>query len=143
MDECGLIAAIYPASSASASRLDAAQLPAHSFLLPPFADLHLHAPQYLNAGMGLDLPLMSWLDTYTYPAEERVDADPALARRLYRRLVERLIEAGTGAVLFFGTVGVEANLELARACQHAGVRGYIGKLSMDQSPVRALSPPSR
>lgn len=58
--------------------------------------------------MGLDLPLMEWLDAYTYPAEERIDADPKLAKRVYTRLVERLIEAGTGAVLFFGTIGVEA-----------------------------------
>lgn len=58
--------------------------------------------------MGLDLPLMQWLNTYTYPAEERIDADPKLAERVYKRLVGRLVEAGTGAVLFFGTVGVEA-----------------------------------
>ena len=34
------------------------------FLLPSFTDLHLHAPQYLYAGTGLDLPLMEWLDKW-------------------------------------------------------------------------------
>lgn len=104
-----MISDIIPASSASPDVLASATgLPERGFLLPTFADLHLHAPQYLNAGMGLDLPLMEWLDTYTYPAEERVDAEPALARRLYARLVERLIESGTGCVVAFGSIGVEA-----------------------------------
>ncbi|KLT42640.1 putative hydrolase [Cutaneotrichosporon oleaginosum] len=135
VDACGVISSIAPASATTPALLaSATPLPRHTFLLPPFADLHLHAPQYLNAGSGLDLPLMEWLDAYTYPAEERVDADPALAAKLYTRLAQRLLEAGTGAALFFGTIGVEANLILAKACQDAGVRGYIGKLSMDQSP---------
>lgn len=71
-------------------------------------DLHLHAPQYLYAGTGLDLPLMEWLERYTYPAEERVDADAKLAERVYGRLVARLVGEGVGGVVFFGTVGVRA-----------------------------------
>lgn len=83
-------------------------IPSHSFLLPTFTDLHLHAPQYLYAGTGLDLPLMQWLDRYAYRAEERIDGDTELARRVYERLVRRLKEAGTGCVVLFGTIGVEA-----------------------------------
>jgi hypothetical protein len=42
------------------------------FLLPGFVDAHLHAPQHVNCGTGLDLPLMGpegWLErwvTYTH-----------------------------------------------------------------------------
>ncbi|MFR6692608.1 MAG: hypothetical protein ACLUS6_00555 [Dysosmobacter sp.] len=32
-----------------------------------FADMHLHAPQYPMLGMGMDLPLLDWLNTYTVP----------------------------------------------------------------------------
>lgn len=109
MDDEGNIANILRAAAAPPQVLEAAKrLPPWSFLLPAFADLHIHAPQYLYAGTGLDLPLMQWLDTYTYAAEERVDADHALASRLYQRLVRRLIQAGTGCIVAFGTIGVQA-----------------------------------
>jgi guanine deaminase len=50
---------------------------------------------------------MDWLNDYAFKAEERLDADPALARRVYQRLAERLIENGTGTVLLFGTIKEE------------------------------------
>lgn len=81
------------------------EAPKGSFFLPTFCDLHLHAPQFLYLGTGLHLPLMQWLDAYAYRAEERLDADPTgLAKRVYSRLAARLIEAGTGAALLFGTI---------------------------------------
>ena len=82
-------------------------IPSGSFLLPPFCDLHLHAPQFLYQGTGLDLPLMQWLDKYALKAEHRIDADPNLAHKLYTRLANRLKENGTGAVLLFGTIKEE------------------------------------
>ncbi|TFK23403.1 Metallo-dependent hydrolase, partial [Coprinopsis marcescibilis] len=108
-------------------------VPAGSFVLPTFCDLHLHAPQFLYQGNGLDLPLLEWLDQYTYKAEERMDADPILAQRVYTRLAERLVENGTGAVSLFGTIKEDTNLILATSMQAAGVRARVGKLSMDVS----------
>ncbi|KAH9850120.1 Metallo-dependent hydrolase [Lenzites betulinus] len=120
---------------ASLEILEAAPLviPTGSFVLPTFCDLHLHAPQFLYQGTGLHLPLMEWLNEYAFKAEERLDADPALAERVYRRLAARLVEHGTGAVLLFGTIKTETNLILARVMQEAGVRAFVGKLSMDIS----------
>ena len=83
------------------------EIPSGSFLLPPFCDLHLHAPQFLYQGTGLDLPLMQWLDEYALKAEHRIDANPNLAHKLYTRLANRLKENGTGAVLLFGTIKEE------------------------------------
>ena len=40
-------------------------------LIPSFTDLHLHAPQYAMMGMGFDLPLLEWLNTYTFKEEAR------------------------------------------------------------------------
>lgn len=82
-------------------------IPKGRFLIPNFYDLHLHAPQFLYQGNGLHLPLMQWLNEYAFKAEERLDADPILARRVYTRLADRLIENGTGAVLMFGTIKEE------------------------------------
>jgi guanine deaminase len=83
-------------------------LPGGSFLCPTFIDAHLHAPQYMFLGNGLDLPLMQWLYEYTYKAEAQIDQDPSLARRVYSQLAQRLIENGTSAVLLFGTIKSES-----------------------------------
>jgi guanine deaminase len=79
-------------------------IPPGSFVLPTFCDLHLHAPQYLYQGNGLDLPLMQWLDTYTLKSEEQLDSNSDLARNVYQKLARRLLRNGTGAVLLFGTI---------------------------------------
>jgi guanine deaminase len=50
---------------------------------------------------------MQWLDSYAFKAEDALDDDPDLARKVYKRLAERLIESGTGAVLLFGTIKTE------------------------------------
>ncbi|KAK2465760.1 hypothetical protein APHAL10511_002304 [Amanita phalloides] len=117
-------------------------IPFGSFLLPTFCDLHLHAPQFMYQGNGLDLPLMQWLDKYTFKAEERLDGDAVLARKVYEHLARRLIEHGTGAVLLFGTIKEETNLVLADVMQNAGLRAFIGKLSMDISSRPTYIEPS-
>ncbi|KAJ3557647.1 hypothetical protein NM688_g1360 [Phlebia brevispora] len=135
----GLIDYIGPATTPDAIEKIAASagrlilVPKGSFLLPTFCDLHLHAPQFLYQGTGLHLPLMKWLDEYAFKAEERIDADPSLAHKVYTRLAERLIEHGTGAVLLFGTIKEETNLILAKCMMNAGIRAFVGKLSMDIS----------
>jgi guanine deaminase len=78
-----------------------------SLLLPTFCDLHLHAPQFLYQGTGLDFPLMQWLDEYALKAEERLDVDKILAKRVYERLARRLLQNGTGTVMLFGTIKEE------------------------------------
>ncbi|KAJ7677483.1 hypothetical protein B0H17DRAFT_944950 [Mycena rosella] len=108
-------------------------LPPGHFILPNFVDLHLHAPQFLYQGNGLHLPLMEWLNEYAFKAEERLDGDAALARRVYTRLARRLIQDGTGTVLLFGTIKEHTNLVLAEVMQKAGLRAFVGKLSMDIS----------
>lgn len=113
IDDRGVIIHLSPASSESSqkyiSQYEASVkiIPAGGFLLPTFYDLHLHAPQFMYQGTGLDLPLMEWLDKYAYKAEEGLDQNPHLATKVYRRLAERLIQVGTGAVLLFGTIKTE------------------------------------
>ena len=114
MDEDGIISHFAPAEApASVKILEAhpenpvLQVPSGSFITPTFCDLHLHAPQFLYQGTGLDLPLMQWLDRYALKAELRMDEDSALARRVYTRLAARLKENGTGSVLLFGTIKEE------------------------------------
>ena len=113
MDEDGIITHFASAiCSSSAAILDNSvdlviQIPRGTIILPTFCDLHLHAPQYLYQGTGLDLPLMQWLDTYTLKSEARIDENPSLARKVYARLATHLKEYGTGSVLLFGTLKEE------------------------------------
>ena len=100
----GYITYFGPSVNASVDANQQDEIPPGSFLFPTFTDLHLHAPQYLYQGNGLDLPLMQWLDAYTYAAEDKLDSDPILARKVYTSLAKRLVKNGTGAISFFGTI---------------------------------------
>ncbi|GAA5978327.1 hypothetical protein JCM11641_004658 [Rhodosporidiobolus odoratus] len=143
VDKQGFVAHCEAASTeASAEHLSlippekVVQLGNDGWLLPGFVDTHIHAPQYVNTGMALDEPLMVWLEKYTFRVESRIDLDPhGLGRRVYEKLVQRLLENGTTAASVFGTISVEANLVLARAFLDAGQRGQIGKVAMDQNSL--------
>lgn len=43
------------------------QLQPGSVLIPGLVDGHAHAPQTRNRGIGMDLPLLKWLERYTFP----------------------------------------------------------------------------
>ena len=40
-------------------------------IIPGLVDLHLHAPQFAFRGLGMDMELMEWLNTYTFPEESK------------------------------------------------------------------------
>ena len=101
-------------------------------LMQSFADMHLHAPQYPMLGMGMDLPLLDWLNTYTFPTEARF-ADLDYARRVYRRLATDLITNGTTRVCMFSSLHTDATLVLMDELERAGVTGYVGKVNMDRN----------
>ena len=108
-----------------------------ALILQSFADLHLHAPQYPMLGMGMDLPLLDWLNTYTFPTEARF-ADPDYAREVYRKLARELIENGTTRVCMFSSLHRRATLILMEELEQAGVTGYVGKVNMDRNGIPAL-----
>ena len=55
-------------------------------ILPGLVDLHVHAPQYAFRGLGMDLELLDWLNTHTFPEEARYQ-DPDYAKGAYARFV--------------------------------------------------------
>ena len=99
-------------------------------LLPGFSDLHLHAPQWAQAGAALDEPLERWLGRYTFPTEARF-ADLAYADRAHRHLVQATLARGTTSVLYYDTIDRAAAVNLAHVCAELGQRGFIGKVVMD------------
>lgn len=56
------------------------------FLLPGFIDCHIHAAQMPNIGLGLDMGLLDWLNTYTFPLEAEYK-DEDFARHVYKHTV--------------------------------------------------------
>ncbi|WP_430610045.1 guanine deaminase [Enterococcus sp. DIV0876] len=100
--------------------------------LPGFVDLHVHAPQWPQAGIALDEPLNVWLDECTFPLEAKY-ADTAFAQTVYEDLVAQLLARGTTTVLYFATIHLEASFLLAKICVEKGQRGLVGKVVMDDS----------
>ncbi len=103
-----------------------------ALIMQSFCDMHLHAPQYPMLGMGMDLPLLDWLNTYTFRTEARF-SDPDYARMHYRRLAERLVGYGTTRVCMFSSIHTDATLILMEELERAGISGYVGKVNMDRN----------
>ena len=106
-------------------------------LIPAFNDLHVHAPQYRNMGLALDLELLPWLNTYTFPEETKY-ADPDYARRLYRRFVHELWMQGTMRSAVFATIHPEATRILADLFIQAGMGAYVGLVGMNRNSPDTL-----
>lgn len=103
-----------------------------ALIMQAFCDMHLHAPQYPMLGMGMDLPLLDWLNTYTFRTEARF-SDPEYARMHYRKLAERLVGYGTTRVCMFSSIHADATLILMEELERAGISGYVGKVNMDRN----------
>lgn len=103
-----------------------------NLILQTFSDMHLHAPQYAMLGMGMDMPLIDWLNTYTFPTEAHF-ADPEVARPIYKQLAEELVSNGTTRVVMFSSLHRESTLVLMEELEKAGVTGFVGKVNMDRN----------
>ncbi len=103
-----------------------------SIIIPSFVDMHLHAPQYPMLGMGMDLPLLEWLNAYTFKTEAQYKNE-AFARESYASLASALIARGTTRVVMFSSIHVGATLILMEELEKAGISGYVGKVNMDRN----------
>ena len=106
------------------------RLGARALLMPGFVDGHAHAPQYAFAGTAMDLPLLEWLERYTFPAERRF-ADLSHARRVYDAAVARSLRSGTTTCAWFATLHLDASKLLVDVVRARGQRAHVGKVSMD------------
>ncbi|KAJ2746681.1 hypothetical protein GGI20_001182 [Coemansia sp. BCRC 34301] len=110
--------------------VEVVRLSADQFLMPGLIDTHTHAPQFSFLGIGHDLPLMDWLNKYTFKHEsEFKDAD--LARRFYKDVIERVVRNGVTFAAYYGTIHLESNRVLADTIRQIGQRAYVGKVCMD------------
>ena len=106
-------------------------------LIPAMNDIHVHAPQYRNLGLAMDLELLDWLDNYTFPEESRF-ADIHYAERMYRRFVHDLWRHGTMRTVCFATTHLPATRLLMRLFREAGMGAFVGKVNMNRNCPEAL-----
>ena len=109
-----------------------------ALIMPSFADMHMHAPQYPMLGMGMDLPLLDWLNTYTFNTESAFK-DKDFARETYRALAHEMIANGTTRVCAFSSLHREATLILMDEFEKAGLTGFVGKVNMDRNSGDVLT----
>ena len=110
-------------------------------LIPAMSDLHVHAPQYRNQGIAMDLELLPWLQNYTFPEETKY-ADTAYAECMYRRFVRDLWRFGTMRACVFATIHTESTRLLMHLFQEANMGALVGKVAMDRNCPKELSEPT-
>ncbi len=130
------ISAIYDALPEGATPDEVVDL-GEGLVIPGLCDIHLHAPQFANIGIGYDKELLPWLDTYTFPEEARF-ADEAYAEEIYRQFVHSLWKHGTLRSVVFGTIHRKSTELLMRLMTDAGLGGFVGKVNMDRNGNDAL-----
>lgn len=108
-----------------------------ALITPGFIDTHIHYPQTgMIASYGEQL--LDWLNTYTFPTEQRF-ADPAHASDVATVFLKELLRNGTTTALVFGSVhpqSVDAFFEAAGALN---LRMIAGKVLMDRNAPDSLT----
>ncbi len=110
-------------------------------ILPGLVDLHKHAPQYSFRALGMDLELMDWLNTHTFPEEARYK-DVAYAKKAYDLVVEDLLHGPNTRTVLFATAHTQATLLLMDIMERSGLVSYVGRVNMDRSAPDTLQEPS-
>jgi len=101
-----------------------------------FVDTHVHYPQCeIIASYGKQL--LEWLETYTFPAEQKFD-DPEYASKIARFFLDQLIANGTTTALVFGTVHPQSVDAFFTEAQKRKLRMICGKVMMDRNAPDAL-----
>jgi guanine deaminase len=106
-------------------------------ILPGFVDTHVHSPQ-LDVIGSWGTQLLDWLETYTFPSEQRF-ADPGQAQQGSAAFLDALLAHGTTSAAVFPTVHKGSVDALFDAAQARGMRVIAGKVLMDRHAPPALS----
>lgn len=101
-------------------------------IIPGFTDLHLHAPQFPNRGLGLDEQLLVWLEKYTFP-EEKKYSDLEYAEKVFTKVAELLLRFGTTRAVIFNTIHIESTDLLMSILDKFKLPSYVGKVNMDRN----------
>lgn len=101
-------------------------------IIPGLVDLHVHAPQYAFRGLGMDMELLDWLNTNTFPEESKMK-DIEYAKKSYGTFVENMKKSATTRAVVFGTIHRPATLLLMDMLEESGLATMVGKVNMDRN----------
>ncbi len=110
-------------------------------IIPGMTDLHIHAPQYPFRAIGMDMELLEWLETHTFPEESRY-ADDIYARHAYAVFAEDLKLSATTRAVAFATIHPQATALLMDELEATGLKTLVGKVNMDQNCSDIIREPS-
>ena len=117
------------------------QLPLYDYsdklIFPGMVDLHIHAPQFAFRGMCMDLELMDWLNSYTFPEEEKYE-NLDYAKKAYSLFVDALKKGATTRCCIFATRHRYATELLMDMMENSGLVSYVGKVNMDREASDGL-----
>ncbi|MDR0889182.1 MAG: amidohydrolase family protein [Oscillospiraceae bacterium] len=103
-----------------------------SIIIPGITDLHVHAPQFAFRGLGMDMELLDWLESHTFPEESKY-ADLGYAKRAYKQFVNHMRRSATTRAAVFATIHAPATMLLMDRLEESGLVSYVGKVNMDRN----------
>lgn len=109
----------------------------NKIIIPGMTDLHIHAPQYVFQGVGMDLELLDWLNTYTFPEESKYSS-LSYAHKAYTNFVEKLRKSTTTRACIFATIHADSTLLLMDMLEKSGLSTLVGKVNMDRNSPDTL-----
>lgn len=107
-------------------------------IIPGFTDLHIHAPQLYQRGIGMDMELIDWLSKYTFH-QEKAFSDPEHAKKVYTHFADELLRCGTLHASIYGTIHKEATDILFEILIKRGMAAFVGKVNMDRNCIPELT----
>jgi guanine deaminase len=136
--EEGRIVAVQPRQQVMPAEWRGAPVLDHTgrLITPGFIDTHVHCPQ-LDVIASFGSELLEWLDTYTFPAEQRY-ADPAVSRAGAERFIHALWAHGTTSAVVFPTVHKVSAQALFETAGAHSMRLITGKVLMNRNAPDGL-----
>mmetsp|Transcript_2266 Transcript_2266/g.2814 ORF Transcript_2266/g.2814 Transcript_2266/m.2814 type:complete len:159 (+) Transcript_2266:455-931(+) len=80
----------------------------------------------------MNLPLLEWLNKYTFPNEAKF-RDVDYAQKVYEKVIRRDLCCGTTTCSWFASLHLESSKLLVDIVREQGQRAHIGKVSMDRN----------
>lgn len=107
-------------------------------IIPGFVDIHLHAPQYSNRGLGMDDELIPWLNNYTFPEEGKFK-NLEYSKVVFSNLIHDLWRFGTTRSVVYSSIFKESTELLMDMFIQSGLGAYVGKVNMDRNSATYLT----
>jgi len=105
-------------------------------IIPGFIDTHIHYPQTEIIG-AYGEQLLSWLNTYTFPTEQKF-SDENYAREVSAFFLNELLKNGTTTALVFGTSHKNSVDVFFDEAHKLNLRMIAGKVMMDRNAPEEL-----